>query len=149
MNRMKSYEASTRIDASPEAVWRVLTDYAAYTEWDSGVLQLDGSATKGSKVALTAAVSPKRPFKLTVAELDPPKGGAGGRMVWTSGMPLGLFSGARTFTLTPDGDGTQFRTREEFEGVLLNLIWKKMPDLQPSFDQFVNGMKARTEAVAS
>ncbi|MFT5684527.1 MAG: hypothetical protein ACI8RZ_005468 [Myxococcota bacterium] len=35
---------------------------------------------------------------MTVSTLD-----EGERMVWFSGMPLGLFKGERTFTLTPEG----------------------------------------------
>ena len=36
--------------------------------------------------------------------------------------------------------------REEYSGPLLPLIWRSMPDLQPSFDQFAAGLKARAEA---
>jgi hypothetical protein len=70
-------------------------------------------------------------------------------MTWTGGMPLGLFKGVRTFTLTPDGDGkTRFHAREEFTGVMLPLIWRSMPDLAPSFEQFAQGLKQRAESNA-
>ena len=62
-------------------------------------------------------------------------------------MPLGLFRGVRTFALTPeDGGATRFTMREEYSGPMLPLIWRSMPDLQPSFDQFAAGLKARAEA---
>ena len=67
------------------------------------------------------------------------------RLVLTGGMPLGLFKGVRTYTLTPEGTGTRFHMREEFSGPLLNIIWKSMPDLQPSFDEFAAGLKAKVE----
>ena len=61
-------------------------------------------------------------------------------------MPLGLFKGVRTFTLTPRGDdGTDFKLREEYSGPMLGLIWKSMPDLGPSFDKFARGLKQRAE----
>jgi hypothetical protein len=61
-------------------------------------------------------------------------------------MPLGLFKGVRTFTLTPQGSGaTKFTMREEYTGPLLGMIWKSMPNLQPSFDQFAAGLKSRAE----
>jgi hypothetical protein len=67
-------------------------------------------------------------------------------MVWKGGMPLGLFKGVRTFTLSPQPDGmTRFTMREEFTGPLLPLIWRSMPDLGPSFAQFAAGLKARAE----
>ena len=38
-------------------------------------------------------------------------------MVWSGGMPLGLFTGTRTFTLTAKGDGTtDFHMQEVYAG---------------------------------
>ena len=72
-----------------------------------------------------------------------------GRMVWRGGMPLGLFRGLRSYTLTPDGEGrTAFRMREQFSGPLLPLIWRSMPDMGPSFEQFARGLKQRVESGA-
>jgi hypothetical protein len=56
-----------------------------------------------------------------------------------------LFRGVRTFTLTATGGGTDFVMREEFTGLLLPLIWRSMPDLQPSFDTFADGLARATE----
>ncbi len=138
---MKHYEASARIAASPEAVWSVLTDVAAYPSWDSGVTKVDGTVAPGAKITIHTEVSP-RAFPVKVTTLDAP----GGTMVWTGGMPLGLFTGVRTFRVRPDGDETVLEMREEFSGPLLGLIWRTMPDLQPSFDRFVAGAKAVAEA---
>ena len=61
-------------------------------------------------------------------------------------MPLGLFKGVRTFELSPAGAGaTRFHMREEYTGPLLALIWRTMPDLGPSFEQFARGLKAKAE----
>jgi hypothetical protein len=61
-------------------------------------------------------------------------------------MPLGLFKGVRTFNLLPQGDGTTlFSMREEYTGPLVPMIWKSMPNLQPSLDQFAGGLKRRAE----
>jgi hypothetical protein len=70
----------------------------------------------------------------------------GRRMVWSGGMPLGLFKGARAFELQPQGDGTtRFLVREEYTGPLLPLLWRTMPDLGPSFTQLARGLKAEAE----
>ena len=62
-------------------------------------------------------------------------------------MPLGLFRGVRTFTARAAGGGrTAFTMREEYTGPMLPLIWRTMPDLQPAFDRFVEGLKARAES---
>ena len=55
-------------------------------------------------------------------------------------LPPGRFKGERTFTLTrQDPRTTRFTMREEYSGLLLSLIWKSMPDLGPSLEQFAPG----------
>lgn len=140
---MKFYEAEVVIDATPEAVWAVLIDAAAYPSWDSGVVRVDGEIALGAKVTIVSEANPGRSFPVKVAELQPPS-----RMVWSGGMPLRLFRGVRAFTLSPEGAATRFAMREEFSGPLLPLIWRSMPDLGPSFQQFADGLKRRVESQA-
>ena len=48
---------------------------------------------------------------------------------------------------SPQGSGTtKFTMREEYTGPLLRMIWRSMPDLGPSFDQFAAGLKQRAES---
>jgi hypothetical protein len=137
---MKSYEASTVIDAAPDAVWAALTDGGAYGQWDSGA-RVEGRIAPGERLKVTSEASPGRAFPITVTEFEAPR-----RMTWTGGMPLGLFRGVRTFRLEPrDGGATAFTMREEYSGPLLPLIWRTMPDLGPSFTRFAEGLKARAE----
>jgi hypothetical protein len=137
---MRSYEAKSVIDAPADAVWAVLVDAAGYPGWDSGVDKVDGRIAAGEKITVHAAVNPGRAFPVRVTDFEPPR-----RMTWSGGMPLGLFKGVRTFTLTPQGDATEFTVREEFTGPLLPLIWRSMPDLGPSFEQFAHGLAQRVE----
>jgi hypothetical protein len=86
-------------------------------------------------------VNPGRAFPVKVTEFTP-----GQRMTWSGGLPLGLFKGVRTFVLSPRGDGaTTLNVREEYTGALLPMIWRTIPDLGPSFEQFVTGLKRRAE----
>lgn len=135
------YEAGARISAPADRVWAILTDGPGYTTWDNGVVRVDGSITDGERIKVYAEIDPKRAFPVTVGDWDPPRG-----MSWTGGMPLGLFKGQRRFTLTPDGPATGFHMREVFSGLMSPLIIRSMPDLQPSFDEFVAGLKAAAEA---
>jgi hypothetical protein len=137
---MRHYESSVLIEAAPESVWAVLADAARYPDWDSGVTAVDGDIVDGGRITVHAEVSGGRAFPVLVA-LDPPR-----LMVWTGGLPLGLFRGTRTFGLDDaPGRATLVTMREEYTGPLLGLVWRTMPDLQPSFDRFVNGLKARVE----
>ena len=67
------------------------------------------------------------------------------KMVWRGGMPLGLFTGTRTFTLTPNDTGTTFHMQEVFTGLMSGMITKSMPDLTPSFTKFAQTLKATAE----
>ena len=138
---MKSYDATSRINATPDAIWRVLTDAPGMSQWDSGVERVEGRIAPGETIKVYSKVSPGRAFPVKVTEFEPGK-----RMTWSGGMPLGLFKGVRTFTLAPGTDGaTRFTVREEYTGPLLPLIWRSMPDLGPSFRQFAVGLKERAE----
>jgi hypothetical protein len=137
---MRFYEASSTIQARPEAIWAVLTDAPAYSQWDSGVVALEGRIGPGEKLKVTSEVNPKRAYPVKITEFEP-----GRRMAWTGGIPLGLMKGVRAFTLAPDGGATKFTVREELSGPMLPLIWRTMPDMQPSFEKFAAGLKKRAE----
>src|SRR3954469_18101379 len=140
---MKHYEATATIAAGPDDVWAVLADGASWPSWDSGDTAVEGSIAAGRRITVRSEAAPGRAFPVTVTALEPPR-----RLEFTGGMPLGLFRGVRTYTLTPDGAGTVFTMREEYTGPLLGLIWRSMPDLQPSFDGFAAGLKRRVESGA-
>jgi uncharacterized protein YndB with AHSA1/START domain len=140
---VKHYESTSRIAAAPDAVWSVLADGAGWSSWNSGVAGVDGRLAPGETVRIRSDAAPGRTFPVRVTEFDAPR-----RLVFSGGMPLGLFRGVRTYTLGEDANGTVFSMREEYTGPLLPLIWRSMPDLQPSFDQFAAGLKQRVESGA-
>jgi hypothetical protein len=141
---MKSFAASIMIRARPEGVWALLTDAAGYPQWNSTVERIEGRIAPGETVAVYAKATPGRAFPLRVSAFVPAQ-----RMVWSGGMPLGLFTGSRSFTLTPAaGDEVAFEMREEFSGLLAPLITRSIPDLQPAFETFAADLKRRAERAA-
>jgi hypothetical protein len=144
MQRMKSFAASITIRARPEAIWALLTDAAGYRQWNSTVERIVGRIAPGEKVTVYSKASPGRAFPLTVTEFTPPR-----KMIWSGGMPLGLFTGTRSYTLTPASGGeVAFAMREEFHGLLAPLITRSIPDLQPAFEAFAADLKRRAEQAA-
>ena len=138
---MKVFSAEINIVATPEAIWRILTDAPNYPTWDPGADRIEGTIAEGEKITAYTKLSPDRAFPVRVTEFVP-----GQRMTWTGGMPLGLFKGVRTFTLTPTGDGsTDFALREEFSGLLFPLFGRSLPDLTETFVDFCAGLKAHAE----
>jgi hypothetical protein len=67
-------------------------------------------------------------------------------MVFTGGIPLGLFKSVRTHHLTRSRDGgTSFETEEVFSGPLLSLFEDNIPDLTENFESFAVGLKIQAE----
>jgi hypothetical protein len=138
---MKEFKASTSIQAPAEKIWSVLTKVSAWPEWDPNCDKVDGQAALGNKLKVFTKLSPGRAFPVKVTEFTPNRS-----MTFTGGMPFGLFTGVRTYTLNPQGDGTvDFTMHEIYSGPLLGLIGKSLPDMNPAFEQFCAGLKARAE----
>ncbi len=137
---MRFYEVRRQIAAPPDAVWATLTDADRLVAGRTGVARIDGEIAPDATFTIYSEAVPGRGFKTRVAAMEKP-----GRMVWEGGMPAGLFRGVRAFTLTEREDGTDFQMREEFTGLLLPVIWRTMPDLQPSFDAFADGVAHLSE----
>jgi hypothetical protein len=138
---MKEYTASTTIEASPETIWKILTDAPRYPEWDPLADRIEGRIAPGETVKAYTKLSPGRAFPAKVTGFEP-----GRKMVWSGGMPLGLFTGVRTFTLEPQGNTTRFTIREVFDGPLLPIFGRSVPDMTSPFQQFVAGLKRRAES---
>ncbi len=138
---MTSYKVARQIEAYPETVWALLTEASGYAQWNPAVVGIEGTIAVDETIQLRSIVAPKRVFKLRVAEMDAPR-----KMVWSDGMPFGLFKGVRTYTLEPSAAGTSFAMEEVFTGLMEPLIKKSMPDLTDSFNQFADGLKLAAEA---
>ena len=138
---MTEYGTTVTIAAPPERVWEILTDGENFARWNSTVVSLEGSIAEGETIALVSTVNPKRTFKLKVSQVDAPTS-----MVWSDGMPMGLFAGVRTFTLGPTDDGgTEFSMREAYSGLLAGLITKSIPDMTESFEAFAADLRTQAE----
>ena len=137
---MLTFEAATDIAASPAEVWDTLVQTDRWPTWDHQVERVDGTLADGERIEIhITGVS--RPFKLSVAEWKPADS-----LTLRGGMPLGLFRGTRVYRLEPSRSGTRFEMVERYTGPLAPLITRTIPDLQPSFDRFVTGLRDATEA---
>lgn len=138
---MKTFTASANIKAPPDTIWRILTDAPNYPTWDPWAIRIEGTIAPGQTITAYTKLNPKQAFPAKVSEFVP-----GQKMIWSGGMPLGLFKGVRTFILSPKGDGSiDFTLREEFSGPLLPLFSGSLPDMTKPFQDFVAGLKARAE----
>lgn len=141
---MRRVQPEIIIDATPEQVWAVLTDFAAYPDWSTLISQISGPLEVGRR--LTVRLQPPSgrgiTFKPTVQAADPGRHfGWLGRLI----MP-GVFDGAHEFVLTPAAGGrTHLLQRETFTGVLVALLGGTLDQTSIGFDQFNQALKARAE----
>jgi uncharacterized protein YndB with AHSA1/START domain len=139
---MKEYISKSIIDASPEAVWAVLTDGGAYREWNPEIVRIDGPIALGGRITAHVRLGDGAVRAVTqrVTALEVPT-----RMEWVGGLPMGLFVGRRTFTVTSRGSGVEFRMHLRMSGPLAPLILKSVGDRQPEIDSFSAALKRRAE----
>ena len=140
---MRTYSVSRVIHAPPPVVWRILTDPATLSNGTFSIRQIDGRIQDGATITLISDVDPNRSFAIKVTDMVPNQS-----MSWSSGLPLGLFRGTRRFTLTPEDTGTRFDMREAYTGPLAGLMFRVIPNLQPSFETFADALKAHAERSA-
>jgi hypothetical protein len=140
---MKQYSTTVIIRTDPEAVWAILTDGPGYANWNPEICRVDGQIVLGKKIKAHVVLhgGKVQPVSVRVIELEPMR-----RMVWKGGMPLGLFTGLRTFSLTAHKGGiVEFTMHVHFSGLMSGLIAKSLGDRQPDIDAFAAGLKKWAE----
>lgn len=137
-----AYAVGANIKAPASRIWSLLTDAKAFPQWNSTVQSIEGTIAPGQKIKLFVKIAPGRAFNLTVSEFVPDQ-----RMVWRDGNLI--FSGVRTYTLTPKANGsTEFTMAEVFRGAMLPMIAGSLPDFGPEFEKFAADLKRAAEQAA-
>jgi hypothetical protein len=132
------------IDATPHAIWGVLTDFPAYSTWNPFVDRVDGTAAVGEKlvVHLTPTGGRGMTFRPTVLTAA-----ADEELRWLGKLGVrGVFDGEHSFVLTANADGTTRVTHgESFSGVLVPLMRRTLGKTQDGFTAFNEALKQRVE----
>jgi hypothetical protein len=134
------FSSKITIQAPVSKVWGIVSNISNYPNWESGVTKVTGTAELGHKIKIFSEVSPGKAFPLKVTAFEPNK-----LMMLVGGMPFGLFRGTRTYSLIDNGGSVDFEMTEEYTGPFAPMITKSIPDLNPSFQKFTNGLKAEAE----
>ena len=140
---MPEYLTSATVLASPERVWAVLADGAAYGDWNPEIVAVEGELASGARITARVRLGDGavRAVAQRVVAFDPPH-----RMEWLGGLPFGLFVGRRTLTLTPLANGVEFRMHLRMSGPMARMILKSIGDRQPEIDRFAAALKRRAES---
>ena len=108
-------EASIQIHASPQRVWAVLADRAAYPQWNPFIVSSHGQLKPGTTlVNRMHDATGDTTFTPVVQVVDP-----GHELQWIGRIgPGGIFDGQHTFTIRQIRPGlVLFTQREDFTGV--------------------------------
>lgn len=128
---------SQTINATPAIVWALLTDAAAYPEWNSTIVSIEGKIQKGEKIKLKSTLDTSRTFKLKVKEMLTEQ-----QLVWGDAM------GERMYTLRKVNQGTAFTMTEKIGGVMFPLFASKIPSFDAAFEQFTHDLKKEAETIS-
>jgi len=116
-----------KIEAPPERVWKILTDFERYPEWNPFVREVHGNLREGAKlqVYLGSPGQPGMKFKPVVTKVEPQKA-----FHWLGRFLIpGLMDGEHIFEIEPIGKyATRFIHGEEYRGLLVRLFGKMVPD---------------------
>lgn len=139
---MKEYSTTVTIDVPAERVWQILTDAGGYQAWNPEILDVEGRMALGERIRARVRLGDGaiRQIRLRVTRFQSPT-----QMEWVGGLPLGLFVGRRTFTVTPSAGGCEFRLHLEMSGPMSGPIVKSVGDRQPEVDSFSAALKRRAE----
>ena len=108
-------ETSIQIHASPQRVWAVLTDRAAYPRWNPFIVSSDGQLKPGATlINRMHDATGDTTFTPVLQVVDP-----GHELQWIGRVgPGGIFDGQHTFTIQQIRPGlVLFTQREDFTGV--------------------------------
>ena len=124
------YRLTMRLDSSRTEVWKKIASVDEIRAWDSMIMNIHGEIRDGGLVSLRSSISPDRKFKLKISQVIPEVG-----MTWQSGF-YPLFRGVRKYRLNQEGPYTNLVVEEVFEGWLLPLMKKKLPDCKTLFGTY-------------
>ena len=134
------------IEASPETVWSVLTDFAAYDAWNP-LSRISGTAEAGERLVVASAPGAGRmpTFRPRVLRADPPA-----ELRWLGHLYVrGLFDGEHAFTIEDLGDGrSRLVQSETFGGLLARPLLRLVGErTEAGFEAANAALKSRAEAI--
>lgn len=144
----KAVATQIDIDARPETLWQVLTNFSKYADWSPTIRKAEGEFRVGEKLKFTALKdldsSEIVQVPATVLTIEPNR-----KLVWGASLPL-LFKGAHSFTIEPTAQGCLFKNSETYEGLIVPLVMTRtlMDKQQRGFEAFNLAFKARCEWLA-
>lgn len=140
---MRSISAAVDIAATPERVWAVVADLAAYPQWNPFIRSASGQLAEGARLTLrlVPAGGWAMTFRPTVLAARP-----GELLRWIGRLIVpGIFDGTHQFVLEDLGGRTRLIQSETFRGLLVPFTGKTIARTEASFHALNRALKERAE----
>ena len=140
-------EIRTEVEiAAPAAhVWRILTDFSRYQEWNPFITEITGDCVEGRALEVQLSLPEGRDYKLRPKLL---RFEEARELRWRGHLLFaGLFDGEHFFQLQQVAeDRTRFVQGEDFSGVLVRFSGRTITRAARGFVYMNQALKARAEA---
>jgi hypothetical protein len=144
VGNVRELRREIEIDAPPERVWAVVTDFAAYPEWNPFIRRISGELREGARLEVRIEPPGARAttFKPTVRAVDTNR-----ELRWLGRLLVpGIFDGEHSLRIEQrEGGGSRFVQSERFSGVLVGLFKGTLAKTATGFEQMNAALRARVE----
>jgi hypothetical protein len=141
---MKKIETVIEIDATPERIWQVLTDFEDHPRWNPFIQSIEGEKVPGRKIAvfIKPPGSNGMVFRPVILKFNPCR-----EFRWKGKLGItGIFDGEHYFILEPISDSqTRFIHGEQFSGILVKLMGNTLEKTREGFTLMNDALKQESE----
>ena len=144
---MKQIRTEVEIQSSPDRIWQVLTDFAAFPDWNPFIKSVTGGLEPGSHLVIK--IQPPKgmgmTFKPVVLAAEP-----GRELRWRGKLLMpGLFDGEHFFSIEDIGEGRARMVQgEKFTGLLVPVLAPTgiYRNTEAGFREMNKALKAQAES---
>jgi hypothetical protein len=142
---VKEVRSEIEINSYPESVWKILTDFATYDQWNPFINQIIGLPTEGSKIDIYIETpsGKNRKYSPRITKVE-----EGRELRWfgKSSLP-GFLNAEHIFTIEElQPESVRFIQREVFDGLLTRLFGKGLDtDVMQGLQDMNDALKKRAE----
>jgi hypothetical protein len=145
---LKELRTEIEINTSPERVWKILTDFEKYDQWNPFIHKIIGQPKEGTKIEIHIETpgGKNRKYEPTLTKVDE---GCELRWLGKSSLP-GFLNGEHIFAIEQlDPQRVRFVQREVFDGLLTSLFGKSLDtDVRQGLEEMNRALKERAERTA-
>lgn len=137
-NMSLELKTSIKIHSNAEQIWKVLTNFSEYNDWNPFILSVDGQVNEGNRIKVDLG---NMTFKPEVLVYEKNK-----EFRWLGHLIFkGLFDGEHYFKIIENEDDTcTFVHGEKFKGFLIPMLKKKLlTETKMGFESMNKALKKR------